>query len=104
MLSASVMIGQRRQVVRGLLRKGSSILTLALCFTALICTAAGAWAQIPKTQKPAPSQAAPAETVQDPLGRSTPRGTVLGFLTAAYAHKYETAAQYLNTRVQGQET
>lgn len=40
---------------------------------------------------------------QDPLGRTTPRGTVLGFLTAAYAQNYETAAQYLNTRSKGHD-
>ncbi len=31
----------------------------------------------------------------DPLGRSTPRGTVLGFLQAAQDHNYQLAAQYL---------
>jgi MscS family membrane protein len=35
---------------------------------------------------------------EDPLGRTTPRGTVLGFLTAAYGHNYTVAAQYLDTR------
>ena len=31
----------------------------------------------------------------DPLGRSTPRGTVFGFLQSAQLGKYDTAAQYL---------
>jgi MscS family membrane protein len=76
---------------------------LALCFATAIYPVAEACAQTPKTAKPSSSQPVPAETVQDPLGRGTPRGTVLGFLTAAYAHDYETASQYLNTRLRGQE-
>jgi MscS family membrane protein len=39
---------------------------------------------------------------QDPLGRSTPKGTVLGFLSAAQKHDYELASQYLNTRLRGE--
>src|SRR5215469_10202952 len=31
----------------------------------------------------------------DPLGRSTPHGTVVGFLQAAQSGKYKDAAQYL---------
>jgi MscS family membrane protein len=34
----------------------------------------------------------------DALGRSTPRGTVVGFLTAAHKGDWNTAAQYLETR------
>lgn len=37
----------------------------------------------------------------DILGRSTPRGTVLGFLRAARKEDYDAAAQYLNTRLRG---
>jgi MscS family membrane protein len=57
-----------------------------------------AWAQLPKlaASQPAPSQSA--EKAQDPLGRNTPRGTVLSFLAAAYDQKYDLAAQYLDTR------
>jgi MscS family membrane protein len=33
----------------------------------------------------------------DPLGRSTPRGTVVGFLTAAHRGDWATAAQYLES-------
>jgi MscS family membrane protein len=36
-------------------------------------------------------------TNEDALGRTTPRGTVLGFLSAAYNQKYDLAAQYLDT-------
>jgi MscS family membrane protein len=57
-------------------------------------------AQLPKSSssasQPTPSQATQAP--EDPLGRTTPRGTVIGFLTAAYGHEYTVAAQYLETR------
>src|SRR5437763_1107140 len=43
----------------------------------------------------------PPEVPQDALGRTTPRGTVLGFLSAARTGKNEGAAQYLNTRMRG---
>jgi len=74
-------------------------LALGLCFTAgaFVHTALG---QIPKpsaTSKPSDAPQAP-ETPQDPLGRTTPRGTVWGFLAAANSQKYDTAAQYLDTR------
>lgn len=62
------------------------------------------WGQLvksPSKSEPPPSQVV--EAPQDPLGRTTPRGTALGFLTAGYSHNYETAAQYLNTRLRGKE-
>jgi len=43
----------------------------------------------------------PPEVPQDVLGRTTPRGTVLGFLNAAHKGENQTAAQYLNTRLHG---
>lgn len=42
-----------------------------------------------------------AENPPDPLGRVTPRGTVLGFLRAAREEDNEAAAQYLNTSLRG---
>jgi hypothetical protein len=47
-------------------------------------TLASSAAQLPSLTKtaPAPSPSAP-EQVSDPLGRSTPRGTILGFIKAA---------------------
>jgi MscS family membrane protein len=39
---------------------------------------------------------------QDILGRSTPRGTVLGFLLAERKEDHEAAVQYLNTRLRGE--
>jgi MscS family membrane protein len=41
------------------------------------------------------------ELPRDTLGRTTPRGTVLGFLNAARRDNDEVAAQYLNTRLRG---
>jgi MscS family membrane protein len=56
-------------------------------------------AQVPKVAtSPQPAQSQPSEPSPDPLGRTTPRGTVFGFLGVCYHHNYETAAQYLNTR------
>jgi MscS family membrane protein len=46
-------------------------------------------------------QAAVAESPADPLGRGTPRGTVLGFLNAARKGEPELARQYLDTRLSG---
>ncbi len=42
-----------------------------------------------------------AENPRDTLGRSTPRGTVLGFLSAARKGDDELASRYLNTRLRG---
>jgi MscS family membrane protein len=52
---------------------------------------------------PAASPAAPKpEAPKDVLGRSTPRGTVLGFLGAARKGEDDLARQYLNTRLTGE--
>jgi len=61
----------------------------------LLCAAVSVTAlgQIPGLPKTAPAPAAPAAT--DPLGRDTPSGTIYGFLQAAQARNYSTAAQYL---------
>jgi len=40
-------------------------------------------------------------TYDDPLGRSTPQGTVIGFLKAMQREDYERALDYLNTRQTG---
>jgi MscS family membrane protein len=42
----------------------------------------------------APPQSAPAAPAADPLGRETPRGTILGFIHAAQDENYNDAAQY----------
>lgn len=41
-----------------------------------------------------PEGAAPSSTPADPLGRDTPRGTILGFIHAAQSENYSTAIQY----------
>jgi len=48
----------------------------------------------------APASAQP-EAPKDSLGRTSPRGTVLGFLAAAQKGDYQVAAEYLNTRLHG---
>jgi MscS family membrane protein len=74
-------------------------LTRSVClFSALVC--APVWAQFPLTQSAHP--AAQADTSRDALGRSTPRGTVLGFLVAARKGNMAVASQFLNTPLRGQ--
>jgi MscS family membrane protein len=58
------------------------------------------WAQVLPSGK-AQAEAKP-PVPEDPLGRTTPKGTVLGFLSAAHKHDYELASQYLNTRLRGE--
>jgi MscS family membrane protein len=52
------------------------------------------------TAKPAIAEVAP-EPPKDTIGRSTPRGTVLGLLSAARKDNAELAALYLNTPLRG---
>ena len=61
----------------------------SLCFVALL-TRAGVSAQQPAAPPP------------DPLGRETPRGTVLGFIAAARDGKLEVAAQYMEPVPRGE--
>lgn len=52
-------------------------------------------AQLPGvTSQPAAAPVAAAQTAADPLGRETPRGTIMGFLRAAQEENYSLAAQY----------
>ncbi|HEY3440069.1 MAG TPA: mechanosensitive ion channel domain-containing protein [Paludibaculum sp.] len=51
------------------------------------------WAQLPSTPA-VPAPAAPT----DALGRTTPRGTVMGFLRAVSAEDYKRAARYMQTQ------
>ena len=60
-----------------------------------------AWAQTAPDAASTPPAAAPAPAPTDPLGRDTPRGTVIGFLTAGKDGKSEIATQYLRTDVKG---
>jgi len=78
-------------------------LSIGLLLASSVCWQES-WAQAPKAAtKSQPAQSQLIEPPQDSLGRTTPRGTVLGFLTAAYSRNYDTAAQYLNTRLRGKE-
>jgi MscS family membrane protein len=71
---------------------------LAGLLGALACTSL--WAQLPGPAGIAVS-AAQREAPKDALGRSSPRGTVLGFLAAAHKGSMEVASQYLSTPLRG---
>ncbi len=51
--------------------------------------------------KETPRPAEPEVTYADPLGRSTPQGTVFGFMKSATQGNYDQAVQYLDTKVVG---
>ena len=70
-----------------------------VCFLALVAPAMAAQPQ--KTGDAAQAQAPRVETPEDPLGRDTPRGTVLAFLTAARKGQNQLAREYLDTRLTG---
>jgi MscS family membrane protein len=74
------------------LRAGASLLCLILLVGAPV------WAQFGIPTKPASVQP---QVPKDSLGRTTPRGTVLGFFIAARDGKDGLAAQYLNTHLSG---
>jgi MscS family membrane protein len=75
------------------LGKGACLLYLVLLYCIPVWTQAGTPSSTPTTSQP--------EVPKDPLGRTTPRGTVLGFLNAARKGDNEHAVQYLNTRLRG---
>ena len=56
-------------------------------------------------QSPAPAAPAPQapEPPKDPLGRDTPRGTILGFMNAARENKQEVTPLYLNSGLGGND-
>jgi MscS family membrane protein len=68
-----------------------------LSLSVLFCLPA--WGQF--SSKPPTSAAAQPEVPKDALGRTTPRGTVLAFLSAARKGDRDLAARYLNTRLRG---
>ena len=72
---------------------------LCACLFVLAASARSAWPQNAVTPAAGPAQAAPAPPPRDPLGRDTPRGTVLGFLSAARKSDHRVARHYLNTRL-----
>lgn len=73
---------------------------LVACFLA----AAQSAAQTSPNPSSAPPSASPAQTAapKDPLGRDTPRRTVLGFLDAGRNNEDQLAAQFLDTALTGQ--
>ena len=74
--------------------------TLTVLLVACI-TASGLTAEKPGIYPGAKEAQRPAEpemAYDDPLGRSTPQGTVLGFIKSATQGDYERALQYLDTK------
>ena len=84
---------QRRSAMREVSRQVTCVLL------ALVAAAAGVNAQSPSRSE---AGAAPAQSELDSLGRSTPRGTVLGFLNAAREGDDSVASQFLDIDVFGQ--
>jgi MscS family membrane protein len=78
------------------LRKSRPIVLWCVC--ALFWGKLEAQPKLPGAGAP-PSGQLPAP--EDPLGRTTPRGTVLGFIKASHKGDDEAAVQYLNTRLRG---
>ncbi|MFZ0807205.1 MAG: mechanosensitive ion channel family protein, partial [Candidatus Sulfotelmatobacter sp.] len=75
------------QIAMSQLRNSRCLAALFL----ILCLATAAFSQIPGTT-PAST---PAKTSTDPLNRTTPSGSILGFLQAAQSGNYTLAAQYL---------
>jgi len=73
---------------------------LSLSVGVVLCSLSWAQVNIPGSA-PASSKSEP---VPDPLGRSTPRGTVFGFLNAARKGDYVIARRYLDTPFRGART
>ena len=71
---------------------------LCLCL-AVLAFASPASSQLPSPLSPAPAAPATPRPAADALGRSTPRGTVLGFLAAGRKADQRPARHYLNTRL-----
>ncbi len=77
---------------------GGHCMRLVVCFLPLFLSPV-VWSQATGT-KTTPSAAQP-EVPKDTLGRTTPRGTVFGFVSAARKGNAEIAALYLNTPLRG---
>src|SRR5262245_53563601 len=71
------------------------------CF--LLLLSGTVWSQAAGSTN-SPAAAPPIEAPKDVLGRGTPRGAVLGFITAARKDNIEVAALYLNTPLRGQDS
>jgi len=73
---------------------------VCLAITLLLVTAGGSSAQVTALTPKAPTPAQTAAPV-DPLGRETPRGTVIGFVRAAQEGNWQQTRQYLQPVVHG---
>jgi MscS family membrane protein len=60
-------------------------------------------AQAPKAERPQSTTAEQAKPVEDPLGRSTPHGTVVGLVNAAKQGNLDRAAEYLQSSLKPSE-
>jgi MscS family membrane protein len=78
--------------------------SIRIAVAALLAACLVTGASAAEKAKPAAAQKGPAQTettYDDPLGRSTPQGTVVGFLKAMQREDYERAVDYLDTRQTG---
>src|SRR5262245_7755496 len=98
---------RRHTVRRGgvLMRPGANRVTILMATRAaaagclaLLLAAGELHAQTPQIA----AESTASKPQKDTLGRSTPRGTVLGFLGAARRNENDLARQYLNTRLTGE--
>lgn len=76
------------------LRRGIRGFFMALVLSVPVCSQTA----ISLPVSPSPQS----EAARDSLGRTTPRGAVFGFLSAAQKKEYDVAAEYLNTRSRGE--
>lgn len=93
-----------------------ALICALLCATILLLSGALVEAQTASKKKPAKEASAPAAQPQaapatpppppppDPLGRTTPRGCVLGFLRAAENKDLATAAKFLDSKKPDEQT
>lgn len=73
------------------------LVAFIFCQILTVCPSMRALVQLPAPSAPS----AQPEVPKDSLGRTTPRGTVLGFMTAAHKGDYAVATEYLNLRSRG---
>ena len=73
------------------------LLVVCIAASGLTAEKPGLLPGVKEAQRPAEPEMA----YDDPLGRSTPQGTVLGFIKSATQGDYERALQYLDTKKTG---
>jgi len=80
------------------------MLSIRIAMAALLAACLVTGASAAEKAAPAPAVKGPVQaeaTYDDPLGRSTPQGTVVGFLKAMQRDDYERAVDFLDTRQTG---